>query len=184
MAITKDSASAHPSALRLSARLQRGIILAEERFEEIHRIAPYIWSVPSCTGAGVYVVDLKAGECSCPDRPPAPEKCKHLSAAAYKKAKTATCAGCGERVRHRELVEVGGDNSPSSRAICSVEVAPKPTAFCEAAQHRRDGPLRGDRLVRRVRARPPRRRGVVGDGPCRTRSSPVTWCTTGDPSSL
>ncbi len=111
MAITQDSApSAQPSTLKHSTRLQRGIALAEERFEEIRRIEPWIWAVPSCTGSGVYVVDLKAGECSCPDRPPAPEKCKHLSAAAYKKARTATCAGCGERLRHRELYEVGEDN--------------------------------------------------------------------------
>lgn len=36
--------------LRLSARLQRGITLAEERFEEITRLAPYVWEVPSCSG--------------------------------------------------------------------------------------------------------------------------------------
>jgi hypothetical protein len=101
---------AHPTTLKLSARLQRGIDLAEERFEEITRIAPYIWSVPSCTGEHTYTVDLKARTCDCPDRPPAPEKCKHYSAAAYKKARTATCAGCGERVRHRDLYEVGEDN--------------------------------------------------------------------------
>ena len=99
-----------PQPLRLSARLQRGLALAEERFEEITRIAPYIWSVPSCSGAGVYVVNLKTSECSCPDRPPENEHCKHVSAAAYKKAKTATCSGCRKRFRHRELFEVGGDN--------------------------------------------------------------------------
>jgi hypothetical protein len=117
MAITKDTSAPPPpaNALRkltreLSARLQRGINLAEERFEEITRTAPYIWSVPSCSGEKTYTVDLKHGTCDCPDRPPAPEKCKHISAAAYVKAKTATCSGCSERVRHRDLHEVGDDN--------------------------------------------------------------------------
>lgn len=110
MAITKDSVSAHPPTLKLSARLQRGINLAEERFEEITRIRPYIWSVPSCTGEHRYEVNVKTKTCSCPDRPPAPERCKHFSAAAYKKAKTGTCTGCGDRVRHRDLYEVGEDN--------------------------------------------------------------------------
>src|SRR4051812_3028742 len=103
----QSSAPAQPSTLKLSARLPRGINLAEEQFEEITRIAPYLWSVPSCTGEHTYTVDLKAKTCDCPDRPPAPEKCKHYLAATYKKAKTATCAGCGERVRHRDLYEVG-----------------------------------------------------------------------------
>jgi hypothetical protein len=115
MATAKDSALAHPSTsapqpLRLSARLQRGLALAEEHFEEITRVAPYIWSVPSCSGAGVYVVNLKTSECSCPDRPPAGERCKHLSAAAYKKARTASCSGCRKRFRHRDLHEVREDH--------------------------------------------------------------------------
>ncbi len=85
--------------MRLSARFQRGIELAEERFEEIEKIAPWTWRVPSCSGSLFYVVDLKNGLCTCPDHPPAPERCKHVSAAAYKKAKTATCSGCKNRFR-------------------------------------------------------------------------------------
>jgi hypothetical protein len=93
-----------------TTRLQRGIALAQERFEEITRVAPGVWSVPSCSGSGVYAVNLKTGECSCPDRTPADEECKHVSAAKYVKAKTATCNGCGERVRHRDLVEAGEES--------------------------------------------------------------------------
>ena len=93
-------------ALQLSARMQRGIVLAEERFDEIVRVRPWIWSVPSCSGDHAYEVDLKHGICPCPDRPPENERCKHHSAAAYKKAKTATCTACGGRFRHRDLVEV------------------------------------------------------------------------------
>ena len=92
--------------LRLSARLQRGITLAEERFEEIERIAPYVWSVPSRSRERRYLVDLKHTSCTCPDRPPEGERCLHVSAAAWVKAKTAPCSGCGQRFRHRNLFEV------------------------------------------------------------------------------
>ncbi len=39
-------------------------------------------------------------------RTPAGETDKHVVAAKYVKAKTATCSGCGSRFRHRDLVEV------------------------------------------------------------------------------
>jgi hypothetical protein len=84
----------------------RGLALAQEYFEEITRVSPWIWSVPSATGAGIYACNLKTGECSCEDRTPAGEADKHVVAAKYKKAKTATCSGCSERLRHRDLVEV------------------------------------------------------------------------------
>ncbi len=104
-----------PRALKLSGRLQRGIDFAEERFEEITKIAPWTWQVPSCSGDHRYVVDLKHGLCTCPDHPPEGERCKHVSAAAYKKARTATCSGCKNRFRHRELIELGGDNHDNLR---------------------------------------------------------------------
>ncbi len=89
-----------------TTRFERGITLAQEHFEEITRVAPWIWSVPSATGAGVHAVNLKTGECSCKDRTPADETDKHVVAARYVKAKTATCSGCSRRFRHRDLVEV------------------------------------------------------------------------------
>ena len=99
---------AHPA--QSTTRFERGIALALERFEEIHRVAPWIWSVPSCTGSGSYRVNLKTEICPCPDRTPEGETDKHVVAAKYKKARTATCSGCGERVRHRDLVELHEDN--------------------------------------------------------------------------
>ncbi len=71
-----------------------------------HHQAPWTWRVPSCSGPLFYVVDLKNGLCTCSDHPPEGERCKHVSAAAYKKAKTATCSGCKNRFRHRDLYEV------------------------------------------------------------------------------
>ncbi len=96
---------AHPTT-----RFERGIALAQEHFEEIHRIAPWIWSVPSATGNGVHAANLKTGECSCPARIPEGEADKHVVAARYVKAKTAACVGCGRRFRHRDLYDVGEDN--------------------------------------------------------------------------
>ncbi len=93
-----------------TTRFERGIALAQEHFEEITRVAPWIWSVPSATAAGVHAVNLKTGECSCEDRTPAGETDKHVVAAKYVKAKTAACCGCSRRFRHQDLVEVGDDN--------------------------------------------------------------------------
>jgi len=106
MAATESSASvAHPSN-----RFTRGITLAQEHFEEITRVAPYIWSVPSESGPGVYAVNLKTSECTCPDRVPEGEADKHVVAARYVKAKTAPCAGCGQRVRFRDLLPAPEDH--------------------------------------------------------------------------
>ncbi len=93
----------HPAKL---TRFKRGLALAQEHFEEITRVAPWTWSVPSATGSGAHTVNLKTGTCPCPDRTPAGEVDKHVVAAKYVKSKTATCSGCGDRFRHRELVEV------------------------------------------------------------------------------
>lgn len=101
---------AHPRPRLFSPRFSRGLALAEERFEEITRTAPWVWSVPSCSGEHRYTVNLKHGTCSCPDRTPEGETDKHVVAARYKKAKTATCSGCGARFRHPDLYEVGEDN--------------------------------------------------------------------------
>ena len=99
---------------KLSTRHERGIALGIERFEEIVRVGPWEWEVPSCSASpgeeAVYVANLNHGRCSCPDRPPADERCKHETAARYKKAKTATCIGCGGRFRHRDLYDVGEDS--------------------------------------------------------------------------
>jgi hypothetical protein len=103
--------TAHPKGLCPSTtRFERGIVLAQEHFEEITRVVPWIWSVPSESGVGIYVVNLKSGECSCPDRTPEGETDKHVVAARYVKAKTATCSGCKKRFRHRDLVEVQEDH--------------------------------------------------------------------------
>jgi hypothetical protein len=101
MATKESSASAHPSS-----REQRGLALARERFEEIERVAPWTWTVPSCTGSGRYLVDIKTETCSCDDSLRRNAPCKHLYAASIVHAKTAACSGCGGRFRRRELIEL------------------------------------------------------------------------------
>lgn len=99
------------SANGKTTRHERGIALGQERFEEIIRVAPWEWEVPSCSGETVYTVNLKhEGRCSCPDRPPVDERCKHVFAAKYVKAKTATCSGCRARFRHKDLADVPEGN--------------------------------------------------------------------------
>jgi hypothetical protein len=106
MATTESSAPAHPST-----REQRGLALYRERGGAIKHVRGSVWSVPSCTRAGVYLVDLADGICTCADMPPAGEVCKHETAATIVRAKSGVCAGCGRRFRRRELVEcVEGDH--------------------------------------------------------------------------
>ena len=100
MAITESSAPAHPST-----REERGLELYRERGDEIRHVRGSVWSVPSCTRAGVYLVDLAGGVCTCADMPPVGEVCKHEAAATIAQAKSGVCAGCGRRFRRRELVE-------------------------------------------------------------------------------
>jgi len=104
---------AHPSTQPKTTRHERGIALGIERFDEIVRVGPWEWEVPSCSaspGDHAYVVNLKTRTCPCPDRTPEGEQDKHVVAARYKKAKTATCIGCGGRFRHRDLFDVGEDS--------------------------------------------------------------------------
>jgi hypothetical protein len=105
MATTESSVPAHPST-----REQRGLELYRERGGQIKHVRGSLWSVPSCTRAGVYLVDLADGICTCADMPPAGDVCKHETAATIARAKTAECAGCGLRFRRRELVDLVEDN--------------------------------------------------------------------------
>ena len=101
------------SAQPPSTREQRGLDLARERFEEIWKVGPWTWRVPSCSDAQtVYVVTLQPERCPCEDFQQSGDgsACKHLYAAWTVRAKTAPCADCGKRFRHRELVEVTEDH--------------------------------------------------------------------------
>jgi hypothetical protein len=100
MATTESSSPARPST-----REQRGLALYRERSEEIKHVRRSVWSVQSCTRASVYLVDLRAGICTCPDVAPAGKVCKHETAATIARAKSGVCSGCGLRFRRRELVE-------------------------------------------------------------------------------
>jgi hypothetical protein len=93
--------SAHPTT-----REERGLALYRERGDEIKHVRGSVWSVPSCSREGVYLVDLAGGVCTCGDMPPAGEVCKHTTAATIAYAKSGVCSGCGLRFRRRELVDL------------------------------------------------------------------------------
>jgi hypothetical protein len=94
-----------PEPARADTRERRGLALYRERGDQIKHVRGSVWSVPSCSREGVYLVDLTGGICTCADMPPAGDACKHEVAATIAGAKTSGCAGCGLRFRHRELVE-------------------------------------------------------------------------------
>src|SRR5919112_5641267 len=77
-----------PERAATDTREGRGLALFRERGEEIKHVRGSVWSVPSCTRAGVYLVDLAGGVCTCADMPPAGEVCKHEAAATIAQAKS------------------------------------------------------------------------------------------------
>jgi hypothetical protein len=99
-----------PELARIDTREGRGLALYRQRGDEIKHVRGSVWSVPSCTRPGVYLVDLRAGICTCGDMPPAGEVCKHTTAATIAHAKSGVCSGCGLRFRRRELTELTEDN--------------------------------------------------------------------------
>lgn len=111
------------SSSRANFRCKRGIAIYHRHADRIKRIAPWVYSVPSQSGTGVYHVYLKEGEesCSCPDwakfhtrrdGSDAPEEffCKHYFAARLWRAKSEECAGCKSRLLRRRMREVGEDH--------------------------------------------------------------------------
>ncbi len=92
------------------ARERRGITLYRDRGEKIEYLRGSLWTVPSCSGEGLYLVDLRAEICGCPDFERRGENCKHIYAAAIASAKSGQCAGGGKKVRWRGLREVGPNN--------------------------------------------------------------------------
>ncbi len=100
------------SAKEATTRVQRGRDLYTEHADEI-KFEDGVWFVPSQHEAtSVYEVTLgRKGEfCECKDFEFRGEACKHILAATIAHAKTATCSGCGDRIRHRDLTEVTEDH--------------------------------------------------------------------------
>ena len=99
-----------PRALRPAARADRALALYVEHAETIAlSFRAGVYRVPSCTGTAVYAVRLvPEAYCSCPDFRGG--ECKHVLAVRVVRKRTAPCAGCGRRFRHRELTEVPEDS--------------------------------------------------------------------------
>jgi hypothetical protein len=82
-----------PESATTDTRERRGLALYRERGEEIKHVTSSVWSVPSCSREGIYLIDLVDGICTCADMPPAGEVCKHTTAATIARAKSGVCAG-------------------------------------------------------------------------------------------
>ena len=77
-----------PSTTIPATRELRGLALYRERGDEITRVYPHTYLVPSCSGEETYLVRLDRESCECADHARHPElTCKHLSAATIKAAK-------------------------------------------------------------------------------------------------
>lgn len=105
-----DASVAHPRGAVLDTREKRGIALFRERGGEVRHLEGWTWDVPSCSGEGAYVVDLREESCGCADRPPESKVCKHVVAATVVHAKSGECAGCGRKHRSRDLHPVPEDH--------------------------------------------------------------------------
>ena len=107
MTTTRIAQPAHPSTPE-TARLERGAELYREHFDRFAYAGRGVYLVPSGTDlTSVYEVSLRNGErCECADHEHRGGRCKHIIALRIYKAKTGTCAACGERHRHRDMLEV------------------------------------------------------------------------------
>lgn len=74
-------------APRPDTRELRALALYREHGAEIVRTGSHTYLVPSCAGHGAYAVDLVAESCDCRDFEVRRENCKHILAAAVKRAK-------------------------------------------------------------------------------------------------
>jgi hypothetical protein len=97
-------------APRRTTRQQRGIALFQERGEEIGHVEGWEWRVPYCSASGVYLVDLRAEFCECPDRAPEGEVCEHITAAIIARTESEECGGCRKKVLRRHLWTVLEDH--------------------------------------------------------------------------
>ncbi len=95
-----------------TTRLERGAELYREHFDRFAYVGGGVYLVPSGSDAtSVYEVSVRGGErCECADHEHRGGRCKHVLALRIFKARTGTCAGCGERHRHRDMYEVPDDH--------------------------------------------------------------------------
>lgn len=108
------SAPRATSATRAPARARRALELYRDHGHEIEQVAPWTYSVPSCTGDGVHQVCIRPGReaCTCRDFEFCGQDthCKHILAAMMWRSKSGECADCKVRRLRRELYEVGPDH--------------------------------------------------------------------------
>ena len=98
---------------RPSTREQRGLELYRAHASEIV-FEDGVWLVPSMSEGGTSVYEVTIGRggesCECADFERHGGPCKHVYAATVARSKTATCSGCSQRTRRRDLLEADSDN--------------------------------------------------------------------------
>ena len=103
-----ETSLAHPGH-ETTARVARAAKLFDEHFDRFSYAGRGVYVVPSGSDlAPAYEVTLRgdAERCECADHRARGARCKHVIGARIYKAKTGTCAGCGERHRRRDMLEV------------------------------------------------------------------------------
>jgi len=106
-----DTARIPQPEQRTTTRVERGRDLYREHADEI-RFEHGAWLVPSNSVEGrFYAVRLGPVEsCECSDHTYRGAKCQHVTAAVIARAKSTTCACCGNRVPWRFVTEVQAED--------------------------------------------------------------------------
>ena len=99
-----------------NARQQRGIALFRERGEKIEHVEGWRWHVPSCSGSGTYLVDLRDESCECLDHTPEGEVCKHVVAGDHRSRKERGVRRLPEEGPAATSLECPGRSSDAWRA--------------------------------------------------------------------
>ncbi len=95
-----------------TTRLERGVEVFEERYNEVEHVGGDTWSVPSSNLLiGTYLVRLGDNpSCECADFTYRHRECKHIAAARAADSKSRTCSCCSKRVLARFATEVTEDD--------------------------------------------------------------------------
>ncbi len=96
-----------------TTRVDRGVEILDERYNEVEHVAGQTWSVPSSSLlVGTYHVCLgDAPSCECADFTYRHRECKHIAAAQLAESKSRVCSCCNRKVLGRFTTEVSEDDA-------------------------------------------------------------------------
>jgi hypothetical protein len=93
-------------------RIERGLAIFEDRYNEVEHVAGDTWAVPSSNLlVGTYLVRLRDNpSCECADFSYRHRECKHIAAARAAESKSRVCSCCNRKVLGRFTTEVSEDD--------------------------------------------------------------------------